>query len=278
MSEIKIENYIFEVRGKKVICDFDLARIYGVETKRINEAVKNNPRKFPSKYSFKMTEKESKIFLVENFDQKMERRGGKYKNPRVFTEEGCLMLGTILKSDVAINTTILVIEAFVAMKKFISYNLLEQRFINNIVLEHDSDIKLLKETFSKFDNISNEIFFEGQIYDAYSLFLDILDSSKESIIVIDNFANKKLFDLLSKTMKEVTVYSKNIDEEVINKYKKQYNNVRIKQNNSFHDRYMILDKKVLYHLGASFKDLGMKCFSINKINNVDMINDILGRL
>ena len=79
-------------------------------------------------------------------------------------------------------------------------------------------------------------------------------------------------------MKEVTVYSKNIDEEVINKYKKQYNNVRIKQNNSFHDRYMIIDKKVLYHSGASFKDLGMKCFSINKINNVDMINDILGRL
>ena len=115
---IHVENMIYEINGKEVMFDDDLAKIYQVETKRINEAVKNNLKKFPPKYSFKMTEKESKIFLVENFDQKIERRGGKYKNPRVFTEEGCLMLGTILKSDVAINTTILVIEAFLVTKWF----------------------------------------------------------------------------------------------------------------------------------------------------------------
>ena len=111
--------------------------------------------------------------MVENFDQKKETRGGRYKNPRVFTEEGALMLSTVLKSKEAINTSIAITDAFVAMKKYISSNLIEQRFINNMVLEHDNDIKLLKESFSKFDSMSNEIFYEGQIYDAYSLLLNM---------------------------------------------------------------------------------------------------------
>ena len=213
--------------------------------------------------------------MVENFDQKKETRGGRYKNPRVFTEEGALMLSTVLKSKEAINTSIAITDAFVAMKKYISSNLIEQRFINNMVLEHDNDIKLLKESFSKFDSMSNEIFYEGQIYDAYSLLLDIINSSKESIIIIDNFANKKLFDLLSKTDKKVTVYSKNIDEELINKYMKQYNNVTLIHNDSYHDRFIIIDNKTLYHCGSSFKDLGTKCFCISKIENQELIRDML---
>ena len=274
----EIEKMIFEVRGKFVMLDSDIANLYHVETKRVNEAVKNNLTKFPERYSFKLTDEESKNLLAEKFDQKKETRGGRYKNPRVFTEEGALMLGTILKGEVAINTTILVVEAFVAMKKYISSNLIEQRFINNMVLEHDNDIKLLKESFSKFDSMSNEIFYEGQIYDAYSLLLDILNSSKESIIIIDNFANKKLFDILSKTDKKVTVYSKNIDEELINKYKKQYNNVTLIHNDSYHDRFIIIDNKTLYHSGSSFKDLGTKCFCISKIENQELIKDMLSSI
>ena len=271
----EIERMIFEVRGKFVMLDSDIANLYHVETKRVNEAVKNNLTKFPERYSFKLTDEESKNLLVENFDQKKETRGGRYKNPRVFTEEGALMLSTVLKSKEAINTSIAITDAFVAMKKYISSNLIEQRFINNMVLEHDNDIKLLKESFSKFDSMSNEIFYEGQIYDAYSLLLDILNSSKESIIIIDNFANKKLFDLLSKTNKKVTVYSKNIDEELINKYMKQYNNVTLIHNDSYHDRFIIIDNKILYHCGSSFKDLGTKCFCISKIENQELIRDML---
>ena len=271
----EIERMIFEVRGKFVMLDSDIANLYHVETKRVNEAVKNNLTKFPERYSFKLTDEESKNLLVENFDQKKETRGGRYKNPRVFTEEGALMLSTVLKSKEAINTSIAITDAFVAMKKYISSNLIEQRFINNMVLEHDNDIKLLKESFSKFDSMSNEIFYEGQIYDAYSLLLDILNSSKESIIIIDNYANKKLFDLLSKTNKEVTVYSKNIDEELINKYMKQYNNVTLIHNDSYHDRFIIIDNKTLYHCGSSFKDLGTKCFCISKIENQELIRDML---
>ena len=241
IDNIKIEDMIYEVRGMFVMLDSDIANLYHVETKRVNEAVKNNPKKFPEQYSFILSSDEYKSLRSKISTLEVKNTGkGHYRKylPRVFTEEGCLMLGTVLKSDVAVNTTLLVIEAFVAMKKYISSNLIEQRYINNMVLEHDNDIKLLKESFSKFDSMSNEIFYEGQIYDAYSLLLEILNSSKESIIIIDNYANKKLFDLLSKTNKEVTVYSKNIDEELINKYMKQYNNVTLIHNDSYHDRFI----------------------------------------
>ena len=272
IDNIKIEDMIYEIRGKQVICDSDLANIYKVETKRINEAVKNNPKKFSESFCFRISEEDycalkSKISTSKN-------RGGSRKGHTVFTEEGCLMLGTVLKSDVAVNTTLLVIEAFVAMKKYISSNLIEQRYINNMVLEHNERIRLLEDNFNN-KSFSNEIFYEGQIYDAYSLLLEILNSSKESIIIIDNFANKKLFDLLAKTDKKVTVYSKNIDEELINKYMKQYNNVTLIHNDSYHDRFIIIDKKVLYHCGSSFKDLGTKCFCISKIENQELIRDML---
>jgi len=278
IENVSIKDKIHKIRGQYVILDSDLANIYKCKngTKEINQAVKNNQNKFPEKFCFRISEEECNSLKSKILTSKS--RGGSRKGHTVFTEEGCLMLGTILKGEVAINTTILVVEAFVAMKKYISSNLIEQRFINNMVLEHDNDIKLLKESFSKFDSMSNEIFYEGQIYDAYSLLLDILNSSKESIIIIDNFANKKLFDLLSKTNKIVTVYSKNIEEDLINKYKKQYNNVTLIHNDSYHDRFIIIDNKILYHCGSSFKDLGTKCFCISKIENQELIKDMLSSI
>jgi len=215
----------------------------------------------------------SKISTTKNIKSYSMKR----YNPRVFTEEGCLMLGTILKSDVAVNTTLLVIEAFVAMKKFISSNLLEQRFINNMVLDHDERIKLLESNFSN-KTFSNEIFYEGQIFDAYYLLLRIFDSSKKSIIIIDNFADKELFKLLSKTDKKVTIYSKNINDDLIKKYKKQYSNVTLIENDSFHDRFIIIDEESLYHCGSSFKDLGTKCFAINRIDNKELVNNLLSSI
>ena len=140
-ENINIEDMIYEIRGKQVMLDSEIAKLYHVETKRINEAVKNNPLKFPERYCFKLTDIESKKFLVEKFDQKNETRGGRYKNPRVFTEQGVAMLATILKSKIATEVSINIMDAFVAMRKFIKSNLLEQQYINNLVLEHDKDIK-----------------------------------------------------------------------------------------------------------------------------------------
>ena len=272
LEKNKIENLIYEIRGKQVMLDSDLAKIYRCKngTKSINLAVKRHINRFPERFCFRLTEDEYNNLRFQTETTNMSRT-----LPYAFTEQGVAMLSAILKTDVAESASVAIMDAFVAMKKYISSNLLEQKFINNMVLEHDNDIKLLKESFSKFDSMSNEIFYEGQIYDAYSLLLDILNSSKESIIIIDNFANKKLFDILSKTNKKVIVYSKNIDEELINKYKKQYNNVTLIHNDSYHDRFIIIDNKILYHCGSSFKDLGTKCFCISKIENQELIRDML---
>ena len=146
-----------------------------------------------------------------------------------------------------------------------------------MVLDHDERIKLLESNFSN-KTFSNEIFYEGQIFDAYYLLLKIFDSSKKSIIIIDNFTDKELFKLLSKTDKKVTVYSKNINSELVKKYRKQYDNITLIENDSFHDRFIIIDEENLYHCGSSFKDLGTKCFAINKIDNKELVNSLLSSI
>lgn len=146
-----IENLIYEIRGKQVMLDFDLAKLYQVETKRINEAVYRNKEKFPERFCFRLSDKESNNFLVANCDQKNERRGGKYKNPRVFIEQGVAMLATILKSKIATQVSVAIMDAFVAMKKYISNNLIQQNYYNDMIIRHDSEIKLLQESFSKFE-------------------------------------------------------------------------------------------------------------------------------
>ena len=275
-DDIKIENMIYEIRGKQVMLDSDLAKLYQVETKRINEAVKNNIEKFPERFCFRITENEFNI-LKSKFSTS-KGRGGSRKGHSVFTEQGIAMLATILKSKVATRVSIAIMDAFIVMRKFISSNLLEQKYVNNMVFELDERVSLLENAFSKFDTFSNEIFFEGQIYDAYSLLLDIFNTSKESIIIIDNYISKELLDILSKTERKVTIYTKVIDNNLINKYNSQYHNVKVLINNSFHDRFIIIDNKVLYHCGASFKDLGKKCFAINKIEGKEILCNILNIL
>ena len=279
-DNIKIENMIYEVRGKQVMLDSDLAKLYGCKngTKEINQAVKNNPEKFPERFSWKLTDDETKDFLVKNFDKKKETRGGRYKNPRVFTEQGVAMLSTILKSNVATKTSIAIMDAFVSMRKYISNDLVKLSNYSNMLIDHEGRIKILESAFSKLESFSNEIFFEGQIYDAYSLLLDIFNTSNKSIIIIDNYVSKELLDVLSKTSKDVTIYSKNMDNTLISKYQSRYNNLTIKNNNGFHDRFIIIDGITLYHCGASFKDLGKKCFGINKIENIEMIKEIKSKL
>ena len=173
-ENIKIEDMIFEIRGKQVMLDSDLALLYECRngTKEINQAVKNNPDKFPKRFSWKLTDEETKEFLVKNFDQKIETRGGRYKNPRVFTEQGVAMLSTILKSSVATRTSIAIMDAFVEMRRYISKEIKLNNY-SEMLIDHEGRIKALESTFSKFDTFSNELFFEGQIYDAHSLLLNI---------------------------------------------------------------------------------------------------------
>ncbi len=283
----KIENMIYEIRGKQVMLDSDLANLYQCSngTKSINLAVKRHINRFPERFMFQLTNGElnSLRFQTETTNQQWSQtRTANSKMsrslPYVFTEQGIAMLATIIRTPVAEEISIAIMDAFVAMRHYISNNLLEQKYYNDMVVKHDSEIKVLQNTFNNFKTINNHIFFEGQIYDAYSLLLDIFETSKESIIIIDNYANKKLLDLLSKTKKNVIVYSKNINDDLINKYKKQYDNVELKESNSFHDRFIIIDNKYLYHSGASFKELGNKCFALNKIENEEWLKEVLEKI
>ncbi len=280
--EKNIENKIYEIRGVQVMLDSDLARIYKCKngTKEINQAVNRNINKFPIEFSWILSNEESKDFLVTNCDQKIETRGGRYKNPRVFTEQGVYMLATILKSKAAVNTTIKIIETFVKMRHCIIEN---KEYLPNRVLlleeKVDNNTKKINEIFDKFETIKkNQILFEGEVYDAYSLLMDILSVSEEEIIIIDNYAGKELLDILKNINKKVTIVSSNIDNVLKIKYESQYSNTTFINNTSFHDRFIIIDRKILYTCGSSFKDLGKKCFSISRFDDREYLNKILESL
>ena len=273
-NEEKIENMIFEIRGKQVMLDSDLAKLYGVETKRINEAVRNNLRKFPERFSWLLSDDEWNILRSKFSTSSLNYNnyGGRRYNPRVFTEQGVAMLATILKSDVATQVSIAIMDAFVIMRKYISNDLIQQKYINNLVIKHDEDIKLLQESFNKFEENKkeNEIYFNGQIYDAYSKIVDILNEAYNNIIIIDNYADKTILDMIRNLKVDVTLICKSnclLKEIDINKYQKQYNNLKVVYSNDFHDRYIILDQKEIYHCGASLNYAGEKTFSINKLED-----------
>ena len=278
-----IKNKIYEIRGQYVILDSDLANIYQCTngTKEINQAVKNNIEKFPERFSWILTDEENinlrSKFLTANISKKSR------VNPRVFTEQGVWMLSTILKTKIATETTIKIMDAFVLMRKYISSNLLEQKYINNMVIKHDDDIKLLQESFSKFEEKKkvNEIYFKGQIYDAYSKILDILKEGKEEIIVIDSFLDKTILDMIRNIDVKVVLITSNkskLKEIDIEKYNMEYSNLELRYNDTFHDRYIILDKCKVYHLGASINHAGSRTFSINMLEDIVVKNVLFNNL
>ena len=283
-EEIKVENMIYEVRGKQVMLDRDLAKLYECAngTKTINLAVKRHIKRFPERFMFQLTKEEAEEiysrFQVETLN---DLRGSNIKYlPYVFTEQGVAMLATILRTKVAEDVSIRIMDAFVEMRKYINNNLIEQAYINKLVIKDHERINLLEETFYKLEEKTkiNSLFFEGQIYDAYSLLIDILNKSNEEIIIIDNYAGKELLDILKDIDRKITIISKNISVELVKKYLSQYVNVRFINNASFHDRFIIVDKMILYHCGSSFKDLGKKCFAINMIEDKNILDNLLKKI
>ena len=270
-DNIKIEELIYEVRGKQVMLDSDLAILF--ETKRINEAVKNNIEKFPERYSFRISEEEYNFLKSKVSTSKW----GSRKGHNVFTEQGVYMLATILKSKAASEMTIAIMDAFVLMRRFISNDLYKN---NNILINHENRILLLEESFDKLSTKkdNNHFFYEGQIYDAYSLLIDILSKAKEEIIIIDNYAGKELFDITRNINVNIKIYTKNIDNISKKKYEKEYSNIEINSTDIFHDRFIIIDNKELYNIGSSLKDIGKKCSSVNKIEDTVIISELIDRL
>ena len=229
---LKIKDLIHEIDGKQVILDFDIAKLYKVETKRINEAVKNNPDKFPERFSFVLSDNLWSKFSTAKL-RNMSRT-----NPRVFTEQGVAMLATILKSKRAIKTSIDIMDAFVMMRKFIKGNLLEQQYINNMVLENrenikeiSNDVKVLQEAFDKLEEkeLKNKLFINGQKFDSYLEIIKTLNKSNKEIIIIDNYADITLLEIISNIDKSVLlITNKSLLKEIdIKKYNEQYHNLTI---------------------------------------------------
>ena len=277
-ENLVIEDMIYEVRGVQVMLSSDVAKLYQVETRRINEVIKRNINRFPESFCFQLTNEEiDKLSLRSQFailNKNMNMRGQHFKYlPYVLTEQGIMMLSGLLKSDIAVKVNIQIIDAFVKMRRYFANSILN----NEILISHENRILRLEKTFDKFNKKEeiNKIFFEGELYDAYSILLDILGKAKEEVIIIDNYAGKELLDLLRNISGKIIIVSKNIDDTLIKKYTTQYNNINFINNNSFHDRFIILDKNKLYSCGASFKDLGKKCFAINEFTEKFYLKEIL---
>lgn len=276
-DNIIVENMIYEIRGKQVMLDSDLAQLYHCKngTKEINQAIKNNIDKFPERFAFRINEHESLSLKSKNLTS--NGRGGSRKGHTVFTEQGVAMLATILKTPVATEVSIRIMDAFVAMRNYISNNLIEQKHYNEMVLKHDDDIKKLQEFLNRLSsNEKNEhIFFEGQIYDAYSKIIDIFNTAIKKIIIIDNYLDKNMLDIISKSKVEVLLITAN---KLDNLDLIKYNNLTVMINNTFHDRFIIIDNKIINHLGCSLNYIGKKCFAISKINDKDVMDNLIKKI
>ncbi len=282
-KENPIENLIYEIRGVQVILDSDLAKLYKCTngTKDINKAVKRNIERFPESFMFQLTDDEYENLRFQIGTSK--ERGGRRYNPYAFTEQGVAMLSSVLHSEIAIKMSIKIINTFVIMRKYISNSLIEQRYINNLVLEHDSEIKLLKESFGKIEEKRkiNEIYYNGQIYDAYSKIQEIFKEANKNLIIIDAYAENTILDIIKRLNINVIIVTKKdnlLTNQDIVKYNKQYHNLKVKYSNDFHDRYFIIDEKRVYHCGTSVNRVGYKTFSINLITDEDICDSLINKV
>ena len=283
IQELNIESMIYEIRGKQVMLDSDLAKLYQCSngTKSINQAVKRHINRFPERFMFQITQKEYYDILRSQVGT-LELEQGQFSKylPYVFTEQGVAMLATVLRTSVAEEVSIKIMDAFVAMRRHIYSNSLEQKYINNLVMKHEGQLNTIFDCFESKDPV-NDIYITGQVYDAYSRILDILLLAKEELIIIDSYADKYVLDMISKVKVSVTlVLSTNsrLSELDIDKYNKEYSNLTLIYNDTFHDRFIILDKKKMYHLGTSLNNAGTKTFSINKVEDNRWLELVLKQL
>jgi hypothetical protein len=302
-----IKTKIYTIRGLQVMLDRDLAELYDVEAKRLNEQVKRNSDRFPLNFMFQLTEEEHQNLMFQNGTSSLrsqnvtldtqdslrsqnatlENGRGKHRKylPYVFTEQGVAMLSAVLRSHSAVQMSIHIINAFVEMRKFISNNaLIFQRLDSLEQKQFKTDDKveaILNAIEDKSIKPKQGIFYDGQVYDAYVFISDLIKSADESIVLIDNYIDDTVLTLLSKREAKVkaTIYTKNITKQLeldFQKHNAQYPTIELKKFDSSHDRFLIIDAKKVYHVGASLKDLGKKWFAFSKFDVGAL--DILGRL
>lgn len=281
-----IENKIVVLRGVQVMIDRDIAAIYGVETKRLNEQVKRNIERFPEEFMFQLT-REEVDFVKSQFATSRNnifegQDGGTRKLPYAFTEHGVTMLASVLKSETAVKASVQIVKAFVSMRHFLQSNaeiFAELKFIRHHQLETDVHLresdKKIDQLFSLMDKCNIDetqgIFFQGQIFDAYAKFESFIQSAKKEIILIDGYVDLSVLERLSKKNNGVTVTiytdpKTKLTAQDIQKFNAQYPTLTLRHTTKMHDRFMIIDGTALYHIGASLKDLGKKCFAFEVLS------------
>lgn len=288
ISETAIKNLIYVVRGQQVMMDSDLAMLYQVETKVFNQAVKRNIGRFPEKFRFQLMKEEYDSLRSQNVTS--NGKGGRRYMPYVFTEQGIAMLSAVLRSDIAIQISIKIMDAFVEMRRFWESNSLMFEKINEVEVKQ---LMFQRRTEEKFDKIfhyisereesTQKIFFDGQIYDAFSLLVDLVLKADSKLVLVDNYVDVSTLNMLAKkkTDVEVIVYTvkrTRLSETDVNNFNQQYPTLEVRYTGVFHDRFLIIDDSRAYHIGASIKDAGKKCFGISLIEDTRIVKDILERL
>ena len=291
-SSDDIRKLIYTIRGKQVMLDSDVAMLYQYTTKNINKAMKRNLDRFPEDFCFELTEREMSNLRFQNGTSNLEKKyGGRRYLPYVYTEQGISMLAGILKNEIAVQVSINIMRAFVEMRKFILSNGQVFERLTNVEYKLLEQGKTLTEHEEKFEKVFDElqknerkefkqkIFFNGQIYDAYSLIIDIIKRAKNKILIIDNYIDDSILEMIQKKNKDVevvilTIQNNSLTKLDVQKFNKQYPILKIAYTNKFHDRFIVIDNKELYHCGASLKDLGKKCFAISKIEDAEYIKKL----
>lgn len=291
VSEIAIKNLIYTIRGQQVMTDSDLAMLYQVETKNLNKAVKRNSERFPEKFCFQLTEEENKTLRFQiGTSNENDNRGGRRYLPYVFTEQGIAMLSAVLRSDIAIQVSIKIMDTFVEMRRFLANNSLMFERINELEVKQLEYQKITDEKFDKiFDYISEheeapqKVFFDGQIYDAFSLMTKLVSKAEKKLVIVDNYVDIGTLNILAKKKTDVeaviyTAKNTKLSEKDIDNFNRQYPILKVRYTGVFHDRFLIIDDACAYHIGASMKDAGKKCFAVSLIEDSRIVNDIVARL
>ena len=283
LNEITIRDKIYFIRGLYVMLDRDLAELYGVKAIRLREQIKRNNKRFPSDFMVQLTDLEVELLLSQNAIPSKKHLGG--ARPYVFTEQGVANISSVLNSDKAIEVNIMIMRAFVSMRKFLIDNAEVFQRLNKVEvkqLEHEKKFNEIFDAIHSKDIIPDKgIFFDGQIFDAYSFVSDIIRSAKHSIVLIDNYVDDSVLTVFNKRNAnvKVTIFTRNISKQLlldVNKYNEQYPVVELKKFENSHDRFIIIDEKEIYHIGASLKDLGKKWFAFCKFDKGAV--GVLGRL
>ena len=280
----EIQSMIYTFRGRQVMIDRDLAYLYNVETKALNQAVKRNISRFPESFRFQISDDE-KDELVTNCDR-FETLKHSSSNPYVYTEQGIAMLSAVLRSDVAVEVSVKIMNSFVEMRKFLLSNREMFARLDRVELKQLETDKKLEEVFDYIattKEVKQKIFFNGQIYDAFSLMVELVEKAGTELILIDNYVDINTLNILSKKKDGVNVLivtsgNGNLTEKDIAKFNSQYPKLTVKISKDFHDRFLIIDRKEVYHIGASIKDAGKKSFGITKLEVEELTKSLLAKV